>query len=58
MRPKRLTLEPAPKRVTFREFFYSQFPAIPPGQWAIPGEHQTEALNRFMSAAADYLDRN
>jgi len=42
---------------SFREFFYSRFPMIPPGQFAILGEHPSETLNRFMSTAADYLDK-
>jgi hypothetical protein len=30
---------------------------IPAGQWGIAGEPQTEALSRFMTTAADYLDQ-
>lgn len=53
---QRLTLDKAPKGPTFREFFYGRFPHIPRGQWGIPGEPQTEVIDRFMTIAADYLD--
>jgi hypothetical protein len=66
LKRERLTLNSTPveitrptpaKRVTFREFFYTQYPQIPPGQWGIAGEPNTETLARFMTAAADYLDK-
>ena len=50
---KRIRKAPKP---SFREYFYARFPNIPRGQFGIPGEHYTEALNRFMATLTDYLD--
>lgn len=57
LKAKRNQAEPKQPRQSFREFYYARFPMIPAGQWAINGEHQTEALSRFMATAADYLDQ-
>lgn len=56
LKHKRNAPEQKPRQ-TFREFYYARFPMIPAGQWGIAGEPQTEALSRFMTTAADYLDQ-